>query len=480
MGMISELFVKLGFKADEFNRGIDGAKQKTDFFSDGLKKIGGAIAGAFAVGEILNFAKEAVIGYDQAQQAATRLLTALHGNKDVQESLIKQAEKLKTKTLFDDDETVAAQAKLAMLVREESKIKQLIPLIQDFATAQQMDLVSAAQMVGKAVSASAMALQKMGFEVTGTAGSAERFASVVQVLNDRVGGQAEAAAKVGIGSLKLLALQWDDVKKKAGGVLVENSWGKWFIQQQSDILTILSSSLTAWGKFKMIFNPFSGAKDTRKLVEKEEQVDKYSDNLNKFDNTEFLFGWKQSALKNSEIYSLRLKELKAAAKDAEQSMRFPEAKADINALAKAWEEATKAVDDFVKANKTRDKTSTVDMMGKDPFNYGRFPQTSYEDQTNVINGKFVTKTSGTPGLDMAGIEKSLKAGKELFKKLDEEYISPVEEFNTKLNDTIKQGMVDALTTFGEGLGQLFTGDMNIGEFGASLLDKCFKCRNKYI
>ena len=120
MGMISELFVKLGFKADEFNRGIDGAKQKTDFFSDGLKKIGGAIAGAFAVGEILNFAKEAVIGYDQAQQAATRLLTALHGNKDVQESLIKQAEKLKTKTLFDDDETVAAQAKLAMLATQRA------------------------------------------------------------------------------------------------------------------------------------------------------------------------------------------------------------------------------------------------------------------------------------------------------------------------------------------------------------------------
>jgi hypothetical protein len=55
---LADLFIKLGLKKDGFDRGIDGAKQKTNAFSSAVKKIGGIMAGAFAVERIFSFGKE--------------------------------------------------------------------------------------------------------------------------------------------------------------------------------------------------------------------------------------------------------------------------------------------------------------------------------------------------------------------------------------------------------------------------------------
>ena len=58
---LSDLFVKLGLNSSSFNKGIDGAQKKTNAFGNGLKKIGGLIAGAFAVTAIVSFGKELVM-----------------------------------------------------------------------------------------------------------------------------------------------------------------------------------------------------------------------------------------------------------------------------------------------------------------------------------------------------------------------------------------------------------------------------------
>lgn len=60
MGKLADLFVKLGLKSSEFNKGIDSAQKKTNMFGSGLKKIGGLVAGAFAVGQIVSFGKELI------------------------------------------------------------------------------------------------------------------------------------------------------------------------------------------------------------------------------------------------------------------------------------------------------------------------------------------------------------------------------------------------------------------------------------
>lgn len=60
MAKLADLFVKLGLNSSSFNKGLDSAQKKTSVFSNGVKKIGGLIAGAFAVTQIVSFGKELV------------------------------------------------------------------------------------------------------------------------------------------------------------------------------------------------------------------------------------------------------------------------------------------------------------------------------------------------------------------------------------------------------------------------------------
>jgi len=55
---LADLWIKLGLKKDGFDKGLDQAKSKTTSFGSVVKKIGGYLAGAFAVERIISFGKE--------------------------------------------------------------------------------------------------------------------------------------------------------------------------------------------------------------------------------------------------------------------------------------------------------------------------------------------------------------------------------------------------------------------------------------
>lgn len=58
MGILGELWVKLGLKNDELNKGLDQSKQKVGGFAQYMSKLGGVIAAAFSVKAIVQFANE--------------------------------------------------------------------------------------------------------------------------------------------------------------------------------------------------------------------------------------------------------------------------------------------------------------------------------------------------------------------------------------------------------------------------------------
>ena len=60
MGKLSDLFVKLRLDNKQYNSELNESGKKTSSFGKGVAKIGGLIAGAFAVGQIVSFGKELV------------------------------------------------------------------------------------------------------------------------------------------------------------------------------------------------------------------------------------------------------------------------------------------------------------------------------------------------------------------------------------------------------------------------------------
>ena len=233
MSKIGDLFVKLGLKNGDYDRGIDKSKKKTNSFAQSIKKIGGTIIAAFAAKKIFDFGKSAIEASDIQQKAEQSLLVALNGRRDVQQALIKQAGELQKKTLFGDEETIKAQALIAAFVKEKDSIRQVLPLVQDLATAKNMDLAGAADLVSKTLGSSTNALSRYGIEVKGAVGSQERLTSLTNGLATAFGGQAEAAAKAGAGPMKQLSNAWGDIKETIGKYLIPilNKVAQWFLSK---------------------------------------------------------------------------------------------------------------------------------------------------------------------------------------------------------------------------------------------------------
>ena len=218
---IRALTVKIGGDSKALRRELARSKKSVNSFGSELKKMKGMIAGAFAVGSVLAFAKASVSAYDKQAKAESELLVALKGRKSAQQDLIAQAQRLQKTTLFGDEETIHADALIGAFVKMKSQIKQIIPLVQDFATAKKMKLAAAADLVSKTLGSTTNALTRYGIQVKGAVGSNERLQTMVKGLSDAFKGQAEAAALAGAGGLKQLSNLWGDMKEKIGGVIYQ-------------------------------------------------------------------------------------------------------------------------------------------------------------------------------------------------------------------------------------------------------------------
>jgi hypothetical protein len=211
-----KLIVKLLLENKEYLKGLQKSEKATGSFSSSVKKLGGVMAAVFSVSKIVSFTKASVKAYDIQIKAETKLLTALKGRTDLQKTLIDQAQQLQRTTLFGDEATIEAQAMLASLGLNADAIKKLTPLVQDLATKSNMGLVQAADMVAKSVGSSTNALSRYGIVIEGTVGTAERLNSAIASLNQQVGGQAAAAAKVGTGAIVQLGNAWGDLMESIG------------------------------------------------------------------------------------------------------------------------------------------------------------------------------------------------------------------------------------------------------------------------
>jgi hypothetical protein len=250
-------------KVNEVDKKVKAAQGSVNSMTSNLGKLAGAVGIAFSAGAVIAFGKASTQAYNDSIQAETALLTALKGRTDIQRHLIDQASELMGKTLYDDDEIVRAQSLVAAFVKEENKIKTLIPLIQDFAAAKQMDLASAADLVTKALAGEINALGRYGIKVEGTAGSSERLTMITKGLNDAFGGQAEAAAKVGTAALTQLANEYENVQEAFGKMIIatQNKDGSFTkglqkdLQDWTKLFDIWSSEATSkWDLFLSAFS----------------------------------------------------------------------------------------------------------------------------------------------------------------------------------------------------------------------------------
>jgi hypothetical protein len=269
---MSEQEHKAVFTADnrDLNKKADQVASKMQNLSSKVKSLAAGFAAAFSIKAVLNFMTTSMKAYDEEAKASGALLVALKGRRDIQQDIIKQASELQGKTLFADDQTIEAAARMAMVLGTNKKaIQDLLPLVQDLAQAKlQGNLVTAADMVAKSVGSETNALARYGIQIEGTVGSAERLESAMRELNRQVGGQAAAAAEIGLGPLTILKNIFGDLKEQIGGAIVNSNLFKDAIKdvtsavkevndRLSDQTVIQESGISKWDKFIFKFARFS-------------------------------------------------------------------------------------------------------------------------------------------------------------------------------------------------------------------------------
>ena len=254
-------FLNFKFSADltSFERAMNKAQKRLTKFGKNVTKAGQNLSRNLTL-PILALGAASIKAFDEQAKAEQKLLTSLKGREDIQQRLINQAKELQKTTLFGDEATIAAQSMLAMMGLTEEEVIKLIPLIQDFATAKEMDLVTAADLVAKSMGSSTNALSRYGIEITGAVGSSERLDTAVNQLTEKFEGQAEAAALVGAGPLIMMKNQLGDLGEELGQRLmpyVQNfvDWMVKLIEKFDGLTESTKDNIVKWGLILAAIGP---------------------------------------------------------------------------------------------------------------------------------------------------------------------------------------------------------------------------------
>ena len=308
-GILASLLIKLGLDSKEFKSGMTEAKRETNKFGDYMKRVGGMIAGAFAVQRIAAFTKEIIKLAGIQAKAEAKVAQAVKSTGNAAgfsaDELKRMASELQGITVFGDEKIlneVTAQLLTFTNITGEN-FKRTQKAVLDLATLLDGDLKSAAIQLGKALNdptTSLMALTRSGIQFTQTQKnqieilvSQNRLWEAQSIILDEIerqyGGQAEAMAKIPIGKIEQLKNTWGDIKEQIGFAILNSKEFSKSIQELSDTAEVMSSPfLSGYEKF-IAFTDVTGknmavlADKSRKLKDQQSAaaaaIDAYSESV---------------------------------------------------------------------------------------------------------------------------------------------------------------------------------------------------------
>jgi hypothetical protein len=245
---LREIVVRIVGKHDEFDKAITSSKKKVDNFSKAAIKIGktaqkaGKQLSLYLTAPIVALGVAAVKAFGDQAAAEAKLNAAIRATgKETEistERLKAYASELQKVTLFGDEATIQALAMLQSFADlDEKGLMQVIPQVQNLAAALNVDLNTAATLVGKTLGSETNALSRYGIVLDASADKSEKLAEVTSQLENKFGGMAEEVAQAGVGSIVQLKNTLGDLMEDIGQLMIPTinkivarirEWAEWF------------------------------------------------------------------------------------------------------------------------------------------------------------------------------------------------------------------------------------------------------------
>jgi len=460
---LADLFIKLGLKKDGFDRGIDGAKQKTNAFSSAVKKIGGIMAGAFAVERIFSFGKELLElgGIAEGVESAFKRIAGvntLNDLKDATRGTVSELELMKravsAQNLGLPVENLASLFEFATKRAQDTgeSVDYLVnsivtgigrksPLILDNLG------ISAIQLREK--------LKGVGME---SASVAEVAAAVGEIASDSMRESGEIIETNAIKVQKLKA-GWDDLKKS---IATSDTVVRYF-SDQLDGISIMAKVLTSdqisgWEKLRSTL--FDNKEEARKLGDELEKIAKtnkqglgVADSPKPFDGIgksldDILPKWEKQGT-YLEALQILLKENKNDLDKLMQTGGKFHGEKSAEDFIKKVDELKKKIDELEKKIKTatfsRDETSMTSISSRG---------TSQDELSALIPDLAVPDTSTLDSLDNF----RNKLNEKYANLIDDETLSKMnEQFLSDFSSAFITGISDMLTQVSSALGEAIAG-----------------------
>lgn len=204
---------------EKVSTAIEKSKSRTAAF-----KGVATIASAAIVAGVVDFAKNSVEAYSEAEDKQTALENAYkkfpqlaHGNID---ALREFNEALQAKTGADHNDLASMESTLAMYGANQKQIEKLAPLVVDFAAKTHVSMDQAAKSVGMGLAGQTRALRQVGIAYKATGDKTKDLAAITRGLSKTVGGYAEGQAKTASGQTHLLGVEFKDVQETVGSLLM--------------------------------------------------------------------------------------------------------------------------------------------------------------------------------------------------------------------------------------------------------------------
>jgi len=221
---------------DESSKELDKLQKNVGLTSKQMRNMGiGMMAAGGAIvagmGMAVKAANEEQIGISRLE---AQLKNVGVSYDDVKGSLEDVISATQYKTGIADDEQRIALGELVMITGDYQRSLDLMPLALDLAAAKEMDLGTAAEVVGRVAVGNTTILKRYGIELKEGATAAEALAE----MQSKVGGTAEATRD----PMKVLGAQIGDLKEAIGTALLP------VVTKWLDKLTLIIKNVQIWAE----------------------------------------------------------------------------------------------------------------------------------------------------------------------------------------------------------------------------------------
>lgn len=180
-----------------------------------------------ALGGVVDFIKSSVDEYARAEGAARKLTTALSAQGTATPAVVAQFKQLQEtfqQTTVYEDDLIAEMQALFVQVGDiaPDEMGKALTAATNLASGLGIDLRAAVMMLSKANEENTSALKKAGIALDEHRVKAEGLSYILETVNSKFGGQAQAAVDTYAGRIQQLTNAWGNFKERLGEALVAN------------------------------------------------------------------------------------------------------------------------------------------------------------------------------------------------------------------------------------------------------------------